>query len=64
MAKGVVVTISSSKFIRDALFAASALLRAVELADQALVTDDIVERAAELREVLEMGPISPSKRER
>lgn len=59
MANSIAVTIRTSRWLRDTLFAASALLRAVELADPALITDDVLERAGELREALELGPIAP-----
>lgn len=54
-ARSLVVSMTISPWSRDVLFAMGALLRAVEAADEVLVTDEIRDAAAELRAVIERG---------
>lgn len=49
------VDVHLSPWLRDVLFAMGDLLRAVEDADEVLVTDDILEAARNLRAVLDRG---------
>jgi hypothetical protein len=47
------IDVHFSPWLRDVLFASGELLRAVEHADEVLVTDEVKERAADLRRVFD-----------
>lgn len=53
MSKKVTITVEMSPWFQEILFAAGALLAAVENADDVLVTDEIIDAANELRGVIE-----------